>query len=185
MTADTLKAAGITNLDASPIVANTSGLPGAQFVTKHLADSVTPTTGGLADTTSTYRMVRLPANVYLKHVNIYVDSALDTGGGSAALAFDVGGYYSDSTVDGTLVANQGLVINNNIIADGYALKGSTSALAIEAGKWTELKRNQPLWKALGLSSDPGGQIDIVLTVETAANTAASAVMAVEVEIAFP
>lgn len=184
MTADALKSTSITNLDASPIVANSSGV-GAAIIERRIADVVTPTTGGLVATTSTYKMVRVPTNIQLQHVNLYSDSALDTGGGSAALAFDIGVYYSDSTTDGTPAANQGTAVADNCIADAYAYKGSTSALAVEAGKWTAANRQLPLWQAAGLSSDPGGNFDIVITVETAANTAASAPLMLEAEFNLP
>lgn len=186
MTADALKSTSITNLDASPIVANTAPL-GAQYNVKKIRDSVTPTAAGVADTGSKYKMVRVPTNIYLQHIHVFADSALDTGGGSAALGIDVGIYYSDSTVDGTPAAKQGLVVSGQTatIASNYLLKGQTSAVNIEAGVWTEAKRTEPLWKAAGLASDPGGQFDIVVAVHTGANTGASAPFALEAEVSYP
>jgi hypothetical protein len=40
----------------------------------------------------------------------------------------------------------------------------------ESGTYTLDKRIQPLWQALGLTADPGGNIDIVATVVTTAVT---------------
>lgn len=185
---DTLKSASITNLDTLGTgggpVANSSGV-GAPITVKHISDFVTPTTGGLGSTTSTYKMVRVPTNIQLQHVNLFADSALDTGGGSAALAIDIGVYYSDSTVDGTPAASQGTAVIDNAIADAYPLKGQTGVQAAEAGKWTAAQRQEPLWQALSLTTDPGGYFDIVITVETAANTAASANLMLEVEYNIP
>lgn len=184
MTADALKSTSITNLDASPIVPNTAP-NGVQYNVKKIADSVIPTAAGVADTGSKYKMIRLPSNCYLKHVHLFTSTALDTGGGSAALAVDVGVYYSDSTVDGTPAANQGTAVNDNIIADAFALKGLTAALNVENPAWTQTKQTQPLWKAAGLTVDPGGQFDIVVGVETAANTGATGTLILEAEIGYP
>lgn len=181
---DALKSLSITNLDASPIVKNTAP-NGAQFKMIKIADFVTVTAAGIAASGSTYKMVRLPTNAYLKHVNLAMDSALDTGAGSAALTFDIGVFYSDSTVDGTPAASQGTAVGDNDIADAYSILGGTSFMHVEAGKWTAAKRQQPLWQAAGLSVDPGGQFDIVVTVETGANTGAAVAFELEVEIGFP
>ncbi len=97
MVADTLSSASITNLDASPVVRNTSP-NGAKYDEQKISDFATPTTGGLADTTSTYKMVRVPTNGYLKSIVLIADGALDSNG-SPTLAVDVGAYYSDSTTD--------------------------------------------------------------------------------------
>jgi hypothetical protein len=179
MTADTLKSLSITNLDASPIVANTSP-NGAKYDDQRYSDYVTPTTGGLADTTSTYKLVRVPTNCYLKSVVFIADAALDSNG-SPTLAFDVGVYYSDSTTDGTPVALQGTVVSNNAIADNV-LFGAAATLTVrmDAGKWTSANRQKRLWDALGLSSDPGGKFDIVATVEATAATAVSKAFTAEV-----
>lgn len=181
---EALKSASITNLDASPIVANSSGV-GAAIITRKTADKVTVTAAGIQASGSTYKMVRVPTNIQLKHVNFFADSALDTGGASAALTFDVGVFYSDSTTDGTPAANQGTAVSDNCIADAYVIKGITSAYAVEAGKWTSANRQLPLWQAAGLSSDPGGNFDIVVTVETGANTGAAVAFELEVEFNLP
>jgi hypothetical protein len=182
MSADTLKSASITNLDASTLTPNTSGEGGAGIL-REISDFVTPTTGGLGDTTSTYRILRLASNVVLKALRLEAGAVLDSGGASAALKVDVGAYYSDSTNnDGTAPANSGVVINDNCFADARAF-GTTadnvvSGIAkqgdLNVDAMSSLNRNlinSQLWKQVGLSSDPGGYIDIVVTVETAANTA--------------
>lgn len=184
MVADALKSASITNLDADPIVRNTSGVGAGGRLVKQ-SDSVTPSAAGLVDTSSKYKMVRVPTNIYLQHVNIYADAALDTGAGSAALVVDVGVYYSDGTKDGTPAVLQGTAVSATALVSSYALKGNTSAIAAEAGTLTAAKRQQPLWQAAGLSSDPGGQFDIVLAVHTAANTASSKPVVVEIEFIKP
>jgi len=179
MAADTLKSASITNLDSSPIVENTSGSQGAMYVARNTADNVTPTAAGLVAVGSKYTVVRVARDVFLQHINLFADLPLDSNG-TPLLAVDVGAFYSDSAFDGTLVANQGVAISDNAFADAYLLKAQTAVFAVEAGKWTAAQRQQPLWQALGISKDPGGFIDIVILVETAAATAQSAALVVEV-----
>lgn len=184
MTADALKSLSITNLDASPIVPNTAAI-GAAYAKKAVRDFVTPTTGGLASTSSKYKMVRVPSNCYLKDVKVVADAALDSNV-SPTLAIDVGAYYSDSTVDGTKVANQGAVISATAFASNVAF-GDAAHLTITptVGLWTETKRQTLLWSALGLSADPGGQIDIVVAVHVVAATAVASPFGVEAEFAMP
>ncbi len=51
----------------------------------------------------------------------------------------------------------------------------------EAGTYTMAKRNQPIWKAAGLSVDPGGYFDVAAT---AVNTVTvGGVMSIEVKFA--
>lgn len=188
---DTVKSLSITALDAvgttGPITANTSP-NGAQFYSKLIRDYVTPTQGGLGSTSSTYKTVRVPTNCYLKKVSVVADSAIDTNG-APTLAVDVGIYYSDSTTDGTPAANQGTVVSgqtSTLIA--AALFGAATTLSISSdGKWTAVKRQQPLWQAAGLSVDPGGNFDIVVAVHTASATAPATPGNVDVQadIGFP
>src|SRR5262245_5473077 len=87
-----LKSASITNLDAIPLpVMNTigEGAPGSVTVAN---DSVITVSGD--DTTSTYRLCRIPTNAKVKRV-IINSAALTAGAGDIDIAF------SDSTTDGT------------------------------------------------------------------------------------
>lgn len=187
MTADTLKSASITNLDTLGTgggpVENSTGV-GAPYSVKNISDYVTPTTGGLASTSSTYKMVRVPTNVQLQHVNLFADGALDSNA-TPTLAIDIGVYYSDSTVDGTPAANQGAAVSDNAIADAFPLKGQTGVFAAEAGKWSSANRQLPLWQALALTTDPGGYFDIVITIETVAATAVSVALMLEAVYNIP
>jgi hypothetical protein len=177
MTADALSSPSITNLDASPIVTNTSGV-GASASSRLTDDFVTPTAAGLADTGSKYKIVRLPMYAKVKDLNLFADAALDTNG-SPLLAVDVGAYYSDSTTDGTPTALQGTLISVNCFAAAVAYGASGNTNLNVASAWSALKRSQPLWTALGLTANavtgapPGGFIDVVVAVHTAAATASS------------
>jgi hypothetical protein len=169
MTADTLKSASITNLDTVPVTPNTAG-EGGVGETRNVSDYFTPTTGGLVSTSSTYKVLRVPTNAKIKNLQLRNDAALDSG--SPSLAWDVGLYYSDSTMDGTSVANQGASISVNLFA--AALTGAYGAGVYDIlESFGVANQNKPLWSAAGLSSDPGGYFDIVVAVHTAANTAAS------------
>ena len=172
---DAISSASITALDAfntpggGPIVAATSG-EGAVGFLKELSDFVLPTTGGLASTTSKYKLVRLPFNAKLKSLDLTVDGlGLDS---STGLAIDVGAYYSDSTVDGTPKALQGTVISVNCFdaADTALHSSAVGPVSVLKSFGVEL-RNEYLWSALGLSSNPGGFVDVVVAVHTAATTA--------------
>lgn len=164
---DTLKSVSITNLDAVPIVPNATGV-GAVGYLKNVSDFITPTGAGLQLTTSTYKMLRVPTTIKLKALTMAADGALDT---STGLALDVGAYYSDSKNDGTAVANQGVLISAACFsAINIAFRSSAHAKTDVLDALAVAKRNQPLWKAVGLASDPGGNIDIVVAVHTAATT---------------
>lgn len=169
MVADALSSGSITNLDASPVVRNTAG-NGASAFEKSEVDYVTPTAAGLVDIGSKYKVIRLPFFCKLQALRLNADAALDSG--TPTLAFDVGAYYSDSTTDGTPSALQGTAISVNAFA--AALLFTTSFQEVNAlGSFGVAKRQQPLWQALGLSSDPGGFVDVVVAVHTAASAAAA------------
>lgn len=194
MSADTLKSASITNLDSTTLTPNTSG-EGGGAIMREISDFVTPTTGGLGDTTSTYRILRLPSNVVLKELRLSAAARLDSGGASAALTVDVGAYYSDSpNNDGTSGANSGAVISDNCFLDAHSFATTLDSVASGVAKpgdmnidaMGNLNRNlitSQLWKQVGLSSDPGGYIDIVVGIEAAANTAVATPFALSAKYA--
>ncbi len=182
MATDALKSLSITNLDSlnpGPI-RNVAG-EGAPGAIKVINDYVTPTTGGLGSTSSKYKMVRLPTNAKIKRIKIEADIALDSG--SPSLAIDVGAYYSDSTMDGTPPGSTGTAISTSCFAAAVAFAQGASTLTVDATP-TVANRNVPLWSAAGLSSDPGGMIDVVVAVHTAANTAASHNFGCQVDYVF-
>src|SRR3569623_2147217 len=88
----------------------------------------------------------------------------------AAGAIDIGAYYATDGEGGKptslLAAN---AINQAIFDSAIALTSASQPTNViyESGTNTPAKRYMPLWQALGLSSDPGGYIDIVCTLSTA------------------
>jgi hypothetical protein len=179
MAADTLSSASITNLDTIPFVANNPGEGGSGYL-RDVSDYVTPTTGGLASTSSIYKMVRLPTGAKLKKLQLFCTSVLDSNA-SPTLAVDVGAYYSDSTIDGTPVADQGVSISAACFLSNVAFGAATTKSVDALQALSPQKRNEPLWQAVGLAADPGGFIDIVVAVHAAAATAASQQMGIDAQ----
>lgn len=178
---DTLSSQSIANLDASPVVANTSGV-GARGEVCEYSDYVTPTAAGIQSTSSLYKMVRLPLYIKVKELVLTADAHLDT---SSGLSLDVGAYWSDSTVDGTPASLQGTQISANCFA--AAIDFHTSFTKVNADTaWTAADRNKPLWQALGLSSGatgapPVGFVDVVIAVHTGATTGVSNPLGISVK----
>lgn len=173
MAADALKSTSITNLDAQPVIQNTSG-QGAPDQLHAIDDSLTPTATGIATAASTYKMVRVPTTVKLKRLTLFADGQLDSNG-APTLTVKVGAFFSDSTVDGTAPANQGNVVNSGAdFLAAVAFGRSVGYQTIDAlSALTQAKRAQPLWQALGLTKDPGGYFDIVVSTVGPAATGVS------------
>jgi hypothetical protein len=185
MAADTLKSTSITSLDATPNPSAVTTGEGAAGLARTHSDYVTPTTGGLASTSSTYKVLRVKSNIKLKSLTFDTDAAMDSNA-TPTLSFDVGAYYSDSTVDGTAVANQGVQISANCFAAALLIPATSGAqhnFIDVLRAYGVAKRIQPLWQGLALSSDPGGYIDIVVAVHAVAATAVSSNMALTAEYA--
>jgi hypothetical protein len=168
-----LTSPSITNLDASPIVANTVG-EGAQGPVRNVSDFVSPVTGD--DTTSTYRLCRIPTSAKVKSVKIF--STIQTAGSG-----DIDVAFSDSTTDGTPAALQGGVVqitgpvDNKLFgaAQSLVLAGVNTDFTFK-GTFLPAHQNLPLWKvlvALGatqFTADPGGFFDIFVKITTAVTT---------------
>lgn len=165
MAVETLKATSITALDTVPVSAQTAGMGGAGMLME-CGDYVTVPAS--ASAASTFRLARVPSNAKIKQV-LFESEA------QAAGTVDISVYYSSSTVDGTAPAVQGIVVpstGSGFFATAIAI---TSAVAQslqtnESTSYNLSKRNQPLWQALGLSSDPGGFFDIVAVLAVAVTT---------------
>lgn len=169
-----LKSASITNLDATPVVQNTAG-EGAPQKLKSVDGFVTAVAADAAG--STYKFCRVQSTVKVKALDFESEAQ---GAGKVQL----GVYYSDSTVDGTAVANQGAVVNVNLFANDIDISAIVSVNEVNQSASYDLsKRTQPLWKAAGLSVDPGGYFDIVATVHTTAITTGTGKLGVRVSYA--
>lgn len=160
-----VKSTPITNLDASPAVANTAGEGGAAPL-KVIDGTATMTASSTID--STYQFVRVASNAKVK--KLWFESAAQTSG-----AIDVGLYYA---TDGLGNKPAALLASNAIsqafFASAVIVTGAVAITEItnESGSYTADKRVQPLWQAVGLTADPGGNFDIVGTVTTTVTTGA-------------
>jgi len=157
----TQKSAGITNLDATPAVANTAG-NGAPGRNKVVDGFVTPAAADAAGTK--YIMVRVPSQAVIKNVTLASEA-------QGAGAVDCGVYYADdvrylaggSALAGTLVASASQLFASDV---SIAAKVQPTNIMFESGNYTFEKWSQPLWQAAGLTVDPGGMLDILLVVHT-------------------
>lgn len=181
MAGHNLKSTSITNLDASPVVANTIGEGGPGFMTV-INDFVTPVSAD--DTTSTYRLCRIPTNAKVKAV--YIESAIATAGSG-----DIDIAFSDSTTDGTPASLQGGIVqitgpaDNKLFGAAQSLVGTGQRVDFTfKGTFVPSHQNLPLWAvlvALGatqFTTDPGGFFDIFVKITTTITT--GGVLAAEV-----
>lgn len=174
---DTVKSNSITQLDAlgaSPpgSILYTSSGDGSAGYKRTISDLAAATTAGLGSTSSTYKIIRLATKSILKTLELVNSATLDTGGDSASLTLDVGAYYSDSTTDGTPAVDQGVQISANCFAAAVV----SPLVGVRINVMTALastKYNEPLWQALGLTTDPGGFVDVVIAVHAGADAAAA------------
>jgi hypothetical protein len=116
---------------------------------------------------ATYQFVRVPSNAKIKRIQFQTQT-------QTAGAGDVGVYYATDGIGGRptslLVAN---AIDRDFFAAAASLTTTTAQDLTEnpiAAAYTPALRNQPLWQAVGLTSDPGGNFDIVLSLTTAITT---------------
>jgi hypothetical protein len=158
-----LKSTVITNLDANPVTRNTAGEggPGRLQATSGFVTAVASDAAG-----STYRLVRLPSNCKVKSV-IFESQAQGAG------KVQLGLYYSDSATDGSNAATPATALDVKFFSDD--IDCTSAVVPVEkvfgtSGSYTPDKRNKALWDAAGLTTDPGGFIDIVATVHTTAIT---------------
>lgn len=160
------KSTAITNATATPRVLNTTGLAGGQvqrsigFVTLANGDSAT----------SIYRVARLPSNCYVDAIKL---TCLDIGTTGTA---DIGLYYP------TTHSNGGTVIDVDAFASAINFHGGSIDVDVDydsgaaAGLITNAEKR--LWERAGLTSDPGGEFDLVLGL--AADTDAAGTILVRV-----
>lgn len=167
MAVETVKDATITGLDATPRVSPTTGkgATGYEYVKNGHATTVASSSDG-----STYQLVRLPSTAKVKQV-------VWESGAQAAGTINVGVYYA--TDGSNALSKSALLVADAIDEDFFAsLLAVTSAVAAtditnENAAYPPSARDMPLWQAVGLSADPGGNLDIVATVQTALTTAAT------------
>jgi len=172
MSVVTVKSVSITNVDASPRIAAQAGL-GAAGRMKKTDDFFTMTNGD--SIASKYLVLRVPSNARVKKLT--VENAATTG----AIG-DVGVYYADIAQDCAVGITPGTVIDADFFASAYSfVAGALTPVDItfEGGFYTLANRGKALWEAVGLTSDPGGKFDIVVTLTAAATATGNGYLACE------
>ncbi len=168
MAVDHVKSTPVTNADAVPVVPNTAGTGGPAPLKVVSSGSVVAIAASSAD--ATYQFVRVPSNAKVKA--LFFES-----GAQAAGTMDIGVYYA---TDGVIGKPAALLAAAAIDQDFFASLVAVTALSQptnvinESGTNTPAKQNQPLWQALGLTTDPGGNFDICGTVVTPITTGTGA-----------
>lgn len=177
MTTEALKSATITSLDATPPVRKSVGAGGAGDL-EVISEVATATTGKTAG--STYQLVRLPSNCYLKHLFVWIDGSVTTFDGDVTL------YYSTAAFDGTQVALSGTAVASHIFITAKDWHTAAAPLDLMAksngGNLAASARMQPLWQAAGLSSDPGGFFDVTLV--STSTTSGAPIVSCEAQYVF-
>lgn len=173
MAVDHVKSAIITNLDATPVVQPTAG-EGGSAPLKYIDGYATAVASSSAD--ATYQLCRIPSNAKVK--KIIFESQAQTAG-----KFDLGLYYATDGVGNKPLA---LLAAAAIDQDFFAavIDCASAVLPVDVTNqslfYTLAKRAQPIWQAVGLTSDPGGFFDIVATVKTTAVTTGTGMFGVSV-----
>jgi len=168
MTAEFLKSAAITNDDAIPRVPNKSLIDnGIVRVSRGFNTVTSGATSG-----STYAGVRVPSACRVISVRVTNPA------GSASSAMDCGVYRTAQDTSAAAVGGTAIntVVDQDFFATAVAMTNANVDLDItgESTTYTNAKREQPLWQAAGMTSDPGGTLEICMT-NTATNAAAFAV----------
>ena len=177
MAVDHVKSAGITNSDAIPAVKNTAGKEGKGYLVNVTGYS-TAVASSSAD--ATYQLVRVPAEAKIK--NIVFDSEAQTAG-----KFDLGVYYATDPQSVAAGHASALLAADAIDQDFFAtVIDCASAVARtdvtnESTSYTHDKREMPLWQAIGLTTNPGCNLDIVATVKTTAVTTGTGKFGISVD----
>lgn len=198
MGTETVKSLALTNLDSTPVVTNTAA-QGAAGRLLMVDDFVAATATGLGTAGSYYRLCRVPTGAIPKRLRVATDKAPDAASGKT-VAFDLSFIFSDSTIDGTQAALQGLIpttgnTGNTVTVVTYTGANKVFGTFIETSNTaaygpTDLTMNgigtaypisvlfnQPLWQTFGFvdgrgnPADPGGYFDLLVYVSTAATTA--------------
>ena len=163
-----LKSQQITDLDATPRVRNDNGrnAPGALQVV----------TGGVTavdadDTSSTYKLVRIPSNAVIKQFSL-MSRIATAGSGDINIAYsdDPRDFPAQQSLCGTIPQINSA--NNKLFgaAQSLVLAGVMTEFTFKNTYMTNARLELPLWSVLGLTSDPGGYFDIQINITTAVTT---------------
>jgi hypothetical protein len=157
-----VKSTSITNRDA--------GTQSASFVNasniRSTSDTVAVANGD--SIASTLRVVRVPSNARITRATLFCTAI-------TSAAADVG-LYQTATYGGA-------VVDADFFAAAQTIATASGAINVLSGNLlsgaNSANRNKRVWEVLGLTSDPGREYDVVLTLTAAATAAGTAGLEVE------
>lgn len=151
----TLKGIGITNRELASPLLRSPGAAGGKGELTSLYDYLASVPAALS-ATSVIRLVEVPSNAVIRRVGL-LSAAQAAGAGDVGVYRNNkdGGAVIDADFFATAVSVASAVLDTDITAE--ATSGSFNDI---------VKRGQPLWQALGLTSDPKTTFDIAFTVTT-------------------
>jgi hypothetical protein len=159
----TTKAGAITNRDASPKVLSNAGILGGPL--KQAVGQLEAVNGD--SIASKYILCQIPSNAMGLSVKLYCDAITTCAG-------DIGIYKN--TADG------GAVVDADFFASAQSLAAAITTgteVQHESGVYDIADYEQPLWQALGLSSDPNLIYDVVVTLTAAAGSGGTVALKVQ------
>lgn len=151
----TLKSTAITNREATPKVANNPGAGGAG-VERSVYGYIASVTASLS-ATSIIRLVEVPSNAIVNSVRV-------SSGAQTAGKFNIGLYRNNRDGGALVIAASDSFFTTDL--DCAAAVIDTECVMKATSGNTIAKRNQPLWQALGLATDPRCSFDVCATVHT-------------------
>ena len=181
-----IKSTAVTNANATPRVQNPVGLEGGTLV-RAVNGLCTITSGDtqaatLAAGASTYRFGKIRSSDYVDTVQL-----VTTADAGTTTVVDIGLYNTLTHSSGGTVVDQDFWASSFSLKDGAITRGAASAAlsadqTFEAAAAGGLITNgeKRVWECLGLSSDPGLEYDVAMTLTGACDGTATALLQVYV-----
>ena len=164
-----LKSTAVTNANAIPRVQNNVGLEGGTviravngFATLSNGDSIG----------STYRIGKIRSDDFIDRIRMVSADVGTTGAG------DLGLYDLLTNSNGGTVVDADFFASAVDFSAGAIDSDVTWEAAAAGGLYTNAEKR--VWEILGLSSDPGKEYDVAITLTTAANAAGSVLVRINV-----
>ena len=181
-----IKSTAVTNANATPRVQNLPGLEGGVLV-RAVNGLVTITSGDtqaatLAAGASTYRVGKVRSSDF--YDTLLITTTADMG---TTTVVDVGLYYGLTHSSGGTVVDQDFFCSSLSLKDGALTRGAATA-ALSADQTFEAaaagglitNAEKRIWECLGLTSDPGLEYDVALTLTGACDGTGTALVQIYV-----
>lgn len=162
-----LKSTLITNRDATPKVLTDNLVSGGMLKE---SEGYVASAGATDSAGTTYRLCTVPSRARVSSV-VMQNTAFGAGA-----AFNVGVYWPSYIPfpiapfgDHPTPADAGTVISANFFANALSVAAAAGPTDVvnQSGTNTIAKQEMSLWQAIGLTADPGLDLDIVVTIQTA------------------